>query len=289
MAILEHGTYEKDGTVYKTLTLRDKNYALTCTPERGGTICSFQKDGEEYIWLRDGNFESTDRLRCGIPILFPCCGQPDQGVHHFDGNAFPMQVHGFACLLPWTVEQATDREIVLSLKANGLTKFLYPFDFLLKQSYALRGNTAVFVLTVENCSQVPMPYSIGYHPYFSTSSLDNVSFEISADNVSDARDGSDPIRGKVTLPHAESGDDRCRYLRGVRSPMILHDSGNQHTVTVRFEEARFPNAVLWEQEGEPFVCMEPWNGWFNSVNEEGNHEILNPGETRSYSWSITID
>ena len=32
---------------------------------------SFTKNGDEYLWLRDKNFESTDRPRCGIPILFP--------------------------------------------------------------------------------------------------------------------------------------------------------------------------------------------------------------------------
>ena len=37
------------------------------------------------------------------------------------------------------------------------------------------------------------------------------------------------------------------------------------------------------------VCMEPWNGWANSVNEEGRHEVLEPDEAMTSEWSITIE
>ena len=89
MSTLTTGTYEKYGASYKTLTLTDGEYAFTVTPEKGGMATSFTKNGEEYLWLRDKNFESTDRPRCGIPILFPNCGKPDDGVHHFGGAAIP--------------------------------------------------------------------------------------------------------------------------------------------------------------------------------------------------------
>ena len=35
--------------------------------------------------------------------------------------------------------------------------------------------------------------------------------------------------------------------------------------------------------------MEPWNGWANSVNEEGRHIELAPGETKEFKWSVTIE
>ena len=61
------------------------------------------------------NYESSDRPRCGVPILFPSCGKPDGGVHHFNGSDYPIEVHGFADLLPWQVKTAADDEIVLTL------------------------------------------------------------------------------------------------------------------------------------------------------------------------------
>ena len=80
MSKLTAGTYEKYNAKYSTLTLTDGEYALTVTPEKGGMATSFTKSGEEYLWLRDKNYESSDRPRCGVPILFPSCGKPDGGV-----------------------------------------------------------------------------------------------------------------------------------------------------------------------------------------------------------------
>ena len=44
----------------------------------------------------------------------------------------------------------------------------------------------------------------------------------------------------------------------------------------------------WQQDAETFVCMEPWNGWANSVNEAGRHIELAPGASKTFAWSITI-
>ena len=101
MSTIQTGTYEKYGVRYATLTLTDGDYALTVTPEKGGMATSFTKNGEEYLWLRDKNFESTDRPRCGIPILFPNCGKPDGGVHLFGAADYPIEAHGLADLVPW--------------------------------------------------------------------------------------------------------------------------------------------------------------------------------------------
>ena len=71
MSVLEKGIYKKDRAAYETLTLKNENCSLTVCPEKGGMVISFKKGNEEYIWLRDGNFEKDERPRCGIPILSP--------------------------------------------------------------------------------------------------------------------------------------------------------------------------------------------------------------------------
>lgn len=289
MAVLTQGCYEKYGAAYKTLTLTDGAFALTVTPEKGGMATSFTKDGEEYLWLRDGNFESTDRPRCGVPILFPSCSKPDGGVHQFDGAAYPIEVHGVADLLPWQVKSATEEAIELTLAPNGLTKFCYPFDFLLTMRYTLCGGTANLALTVANTGSKPMPFSVGFHPYFAVSKLDNVAFDIKAATCSENAKGDQPAAPEtITLTRKEGAADSIRLMTGVKSPMVLTDSGNGHKVTVAFDEAVFTNGVLWQQDAESFVCMEPWNGWANSVNEDGKHEVLNAGESKTFAWSITI-
>ena len=290
MAKLNEGVYEKYGVSYKTLTLTDGDFALTVTPEKGGMATSFTKAGDEYLWLRDKNFESTDRPRCGVPILFPNCGKPDGGVHHFDGVDCPIENHGLADLLPWQVKSATDEAIELTLTPNGLTKFVYPFEFCLTMHYTLAGGKAGLALTVENKGDKPMPFSVGFHPYFAASKLENVTFDIRAATCSESAKGEQPAApAQITLTKKDGAAESIRLLTGVKSPMVLTDSGNGHKVTVDFDEAAFGNGVLWQQNAESFVCMEPWNGWANSVNEAGKHETLAPGESKTFAWSITIE
>ncbi len=290
MSKLSTGTYEKYSARYATLTLTDGAYALTVTPEKGGMATSFTKDGEEYLWLRDKNFESTDRPRCGIPILFPSCSKPEGGVHIFGGAAYPIEIHGFADLLPWQVAKADDEAIELTLTPNGLTKFCYPFDFKLTMRYTLAGNTANLALTVENTGDKTLPFSVGFHPYFATSALENVTFDITAATCSENAAGEQPAApAQITLTKVEGAADSTRLLTGVKSPMVFTDAGNGHKVTVAFDEPKFGKAVLWQQSAESFVCMEPWNGWANSVNEAGKHEELAPGASSTFAWSVTIE
>ena len=289
MAKLTEGVYEKYGVSYKTLTLTDGEFAFTVTPEKGGMATSFTKNGDEYLWLRDKNFESTDRPRCGVPILFPNCGKPDGGVHHFNGADYPIEVHGLADLVPWQVKSASGAAIELTLAPNGLTKFVYPFDFLLTMRYTLTGSKATLALTVENTGDKTLPFSVGFHPYFGVTKLENVSFAIDAATCSENAKGEQPAApAQITLTQKADAADSIRLLTGVKSPMTLTDAGNGHKVTVSFDEASFGNGVLWQQNAENFVCMEPWNGWANSVNEPGKHEELLPGKTKTFTWSIEI-
>ena len=129
----------ENGACYEQYVITDPaaKTALTITPERGGMITGFTLDGEEYIWTRRPNFSECNRPRFGVPVLFPSCGNPDNGVHLFDGKAYPMECHGFADLCAWEVESVGPDGVSLVLESTPLTKFLYPFDFTLLVNYNL--------------------------------------------------------------------------------------------------------------------------------------------------------
>lgn len=289
MSVLSEKVFEKGAARYAQLCLTDGDVSVTVTPEKGGMLTSMTKNGEEYLWLRDNNFETTDRPRCGVPILWPSVAKPDDGVHHFNGASYPMEVHGFADLVPWQVKEATDDAIEVTLAPNGLTKFVYPFDFLLSMRYTLAGSTVKLEFTVTNTGDKVLPFSFGFHPYFAASKLENVQFEIKAATCSEGPKGEQPAApAQITLTRKEGSADSIRLMTGVQSPMVLTDSGSGHKVTVAFGE-HFGNGVLWQQDAESFVCMEPWNGWQNSVNEPGKHEELAPGASMTAEWSITVE
>ncbi len=261
---------------------------ITITPERGGMMTGFTLNGEEFLWCRYPNFGEVNRPRFAIPILFPTCQKCENGVLTFDGVNYPMEIHGLAALCPWEVDSVGPDGVTLSLEATPLTKFMYPFDFALLVNYKLTGNKVTIGLTVINDDEKPMPFSFGYHPYFCTSALENVEFDIKCATYSTDPKSMTPAPEKITLPRDPGVDNSCRMLTGVEFPMVMTDKGNGHKVTIDADEY-FTNGILWQQDAENFVCMEPWNGWANSVNEEGKHEILEPGEALYSEWSITIE
>ena len=134
----------ENGACYEQYVITDAEAKteLVITPERGGMITGFSLNGEEYIWTRHPNFAECNRPRFGVPVLFPNCGLPDNGVHIFDGKAYPMENHGFADLCAWDVESVGPDGVTLILESTPLTKFLYPFDFTVLMNYNLEGNTA---------------------------------------------------------------------------------------------------------------------------------------------------
>ena len=144
-------------------------------------------------------------------------------------------------------------------------------------------------MTVINEGDTNMPFSFGFHPYFKASKLENVDFDIHCTTCSESAKGEQPAAPeKITLTRKEGADNTIRLMTGVEFPMTFTDKGNGHKVTVDADET-FDKGVLWQQDAESFVCMEPWNGWANSVNEEGHHEVLDVDEAMTSEWSITIE
>ena len=223
-----------------------------------------------------------------MPVLFPNCGGPDGGVHYFDGKAYPMENHGLADLCAWDVESVGPDGVTLVLEATPLTKFLYPFDFTLLVNYNLEGNKATISLTVINEGDTDMPSASAITPTSWPPSWRMWTLTSSVPPALRApRESSPPPRKRSPSP-AEGADNTIRLMTGVQFPMTFTDKGNGHKVTVDADET-FGNGVLWQQDAENFVCMEPWNGWANSVNEEGRHEVLEPDEAMTSQWSITIE
>ena len=150
-------------------------------------------------------------------------------------------------------------------------------DFRSKQSRDADGNEITVLYPLDESFQVIL------------SKLENVEFDIKCATCSENAKGEQPAAPeKITLTRKEGADNSIRLLTGVEFPMSFTDKGNGHKVTVDADET-FTNGVLWQQDAESFVCMEPWNGWANSVNEEGKHEVLEPDEAMTSEWSITIE
>lgn len=284
--------YREHGVCYDQYVLADTDAGttVTLTPCKGGAISGMTLNGEEYIWLRYPNFYNTDRPRYGVPVLFPQCGLSPDNANQFDGQSYPMSIHGFACLLPWQVMgQSTQggASLTLRLTESAITRVLYPFEFCIDITYTLKGNTVTLAQTYQNRGQGQMPFAFGFHPYFVASDVRNLEFAVKAGTVTDpVNNVTGPFSGQVEFPYHEEQTNRS--YRGVSSPAVVTDKGNGHRITVAFDQ-HFDKLVLWSQCPLGFICVEPWNGWPGGLNTGSDCQALAPGQSLDAQCSITIE
>ncbi len=139
--------------------------------------------------------------RNGIPVLFPFPNRIRDAKYDFRGKSYelipnkpPHAIHGFAIDAPWDLREFT----ASSSYATILGRFQislqspqsvgrWPADAILEMRYTLSGRSLTLDITVENPSQVDLPYGFGVHSYFHLP-LDK---------------GGDPARTRVVLPASE--------------------------------------------------------------------------------------
>ena len=280
-----------EGAEYDQYVLADTEAGttVTVTPCKGGMITGMTLAGQEFSWLRDPNFYLPERPRCAVPVLFPCCGRCADGKNTFEGKEYAMDIHGMAHSLPWNVvaEDCTDgAALTVELTDSEATREFYPYAFSARITYRLKGSTVTLEQAYHNADSKPMPFAFGFHPYFACTDVRNLQWDLKAATQEDPDTGASiPAPAQVDFPY--DPDQTTRYYKGVQSPMAFTDTGSGHKVTVSFDE-HFGNVVLWSQCELGFVCMEPWNGWPNSLNTP-DHEVLNPGETLNAQCAFTME
>ena len=276
---------EKQLTV---IELRNENKTswLKVVPERGGIITSLGIQGEELLFLNEETLHNeTKNIRGGIPILFPISGQLTNGQYDWNGKTYSMKNHGFARDLPWEVIECTAAEegiIQLRLTSNEETLAVYPFEFELIYTYILRENELVIEQEYKNNSEDEMPIYPGFHPYFKTANK-QLKITTDADVYLDYNDmETKKLEDVMTIDQVES------YVLKSQTNAFrfqLEEIGKQITMKYANE---FPYIVLWSEEGQEFVCVEPWMAKTNEMNRKQELTLIKPGKILQTNVSISI-
>ena len=257
-------------------------------PDKGATVISLQKDGQEFLYRDDENLNSPERPRCGIPFLFPIFGRLKDGAYTWEGNHYAMAIHGFGHTTPWQVEAYRDNFLSLILEANESTLSQYPFHFRVTLDFTVKDGTLTIAQTYENRGATPMPYNYGFHPYFLTEKLENIHVETTADTFFDFAVGGRAFgHGTVSLSLPEGAPETGAAFMGVHGPTILHNEAEGKRLTMEFDDS-FHTHVLWNLGGKKFLCVEPVNGTADGLNK-GVYLTLNPGETKKAFVSLRAE
>lgn len=265
----------------------DNTSWLKVAPERGGIITNLGLNGKELFFMNESTlFDKEKNIRGGNPILFPICGQLTNGQYEWNQSVYKMKNHGFARNLPWEVVNIhTDSEeasITIKLESNPDTLISYPFEFTLIFSYVLRDNQLMIKQEYQNNSKQVMPMYAGFHPYFKSS---NKRLNVETD-ASDYQDDNDKTIKKfdkvITINQKES------YTLSTKTGNFrFHLDEPNEEVTIAYGND-FPYIVLWSEEGQNFVCVEPWMAKTDEFNKKDELVMIQPEASLLTSITISV-
>ncbi len=249
----------------------------TIAPEKGATVVSLTREGEEYLYRDEQNLRSSERPRCGIPFLFPIFGRLKEGRFSWKGREYPMEIHGFAHTSVWRAEQQCSDKLVLSLEHNAQTWSQYPFAFRMELTFQVREGSLIIHPSLRNQGQEPMPFQYGFHPYFLTPDPESVRVETHANFFMDGQSEQPrPFgQGQGGIVLAEGAGEAGGAFLGVEGPSVVDLGDRKVTIS---QNGDYPTLILWTQAGKPFLCVEPICGTPNGLNT-GDCRMLYPGET----------
>jgi aldose 1-epimerase len=254
----------------------------------------------DILYSAPNLFDDNRPTRSGIPVLFPFPNRIRDGVYEWNGKTYQLPksdptktnaIHGFACHHPWRVlEQGGDNEgawltAEFHARADAPTDAdLWPADHRIRITFRLGEQRLSLTAVVDNPDQKPLPFGLGYHPYFRTPLIsnarrENCKVQANADTYWELVENL-PTGKKLSVDEARD----LRYSRAV-TELTLDDvlcvnatPGEQLPVVAKLRQApdggemrlraspSFRELVVFTPPHREAFCLEPYTCTTDAVN-----------------------
>ena len=241
----------------------------------GAELISLKSNAQkEFIWEGDPKYWGKHS-----PVLFPIVGTLKDNRYQYKGKTYYLPRHGFARDHDFALVDKTSSSATFSLRASHLTKVVYPFDFELQICFTIEADRLTTTYKINNKTAEVMPFSVGAHPAFALPKpFENYSLEF---------ESQETLQSHMLNNDLLSDDIRIIPMQGKQLPLtytLFEDDAlifkrlNSQKITILenrkpiigFEFADFTNFGIWTKPGAPFVCLEPWLGYSDTMNSDGN-------------------
>ena len=267
---------------------------------KGAELISIQNNQtkREYIW--EGNPEYWGKYS---PILFPIVGTLKNNAYRFNGQNYTLPRHGFARDYEFKVISQESDKVIFSLQENAATLAAYPFDFELQVGYTLIKNELVVSYLIRNNNQMTMPFSIGGHPAFALkNAFTDYSLRIEKEeNLTSYSLDNDLISDKTAIVPLQQNLLPLSYALFKKDALVFKNMASKqiqlmenNVPILNFKYRDFPHFGLWTKVGAPFICLEPWLGYADTIAANGNLmekegiTLLEANSEKEISFSIEI-
>lgn len=280
----------------ENITLSNGTLTATINP-KGAELNSLKDSNTEYIWEGDPKFWGKHS-----PVLFPIVGALKNNSYLYNSQTYALSRHGFARDTVFSVKQQDNSSVTFSLVSNEETKKVYPFDFELEVVYTLNGKTLEIRYNVINKGSGNLPFSIGAHPAFALpGNFESyslvfehneplVSTQLENDLIS-ATTVNIPANGGVLPLKHQLFENDALIFKQLQSKAVTITYKEEPLLKVHFTD--FPHLGIWTKEGAPFICIEPWQGYSDSVNSNGifteKEGIIDLPEGKAFTAAFSIE
>ncbi len=275
-----------------------KNDFLTATFNPiGAELLELKTDQHNYIWTVDEQFWNKTS-----PILFPIVGKLKNETYIYNNKIYSLPRHGFARNLKFKVIEQTATTILFSIEASDTTKEIYPFDFELQIGYTLNNKSLKVDYKVINKDDFDLPFSIGGHPAFSLpQAFENYSLEFEHNEILNNYSLVNELltndfeiialkNKKLPLSYSLFEKDALIF-KTLRSKSVTILENSKPYLKVSFND--FSSLGLWTKINAPFLCIEPWLGFADNHNFDGDFSdkegIINLNKKNTLKTEYTIE
>ncbi len=258
-------------------------------PGCGALLVAYRAHGRDILYAPEPWIEHfPEPLRFGNPMLFPLAGAVTSAAgansYMHDGVAYRIASHGFARHLPWRVIEVTDSSLECLLTATKFTTIMFPWKFSLRAKWELTtAGLEMRVIVKNEGGPGPMPVHFGWHPYFLLTEPQD-RYRLDPPNAKHVHlDATGETLAHVSKP----GTALDATLHGtwvyqgsppLRAELLHADRGLVAWVETLGDV--LSTLAIWSPAVDaPFVCLEPWTGPPNALNNPDLLPHLNEGET----------
>jgi galactose mutarotase-like enzyme len=265
----------------------------------GAELCSLKDNlNKEYIWNGNPAFWGKHS-----PVLFPIVGTLKNNTYKHNDSEYHLSRHGFAREMEFKLIEKQENSAVFSLTASEETKEKYPFNFDLHLIYTLENKTLKIEYKVFNKGESKMPFSIGAHPAFDLpNNFENYSLAFEEKDSLDyylLEDGLISNTTKTVL--LDQNELHLNYklfendalvFKNIKSKSVTILENSQPFLKVSYPT--FPDLGIWTPPNAPFICIEPWFGYSDTVDKFGSLlnkegiQVLEANKTFHSAFSIEI-
>ena len=280
-----------------SVIIKNNTLQVTINP-LGAELTHLIKNKYNYVWTVNPEFWNKTS-----PILFPIVGSLKNDCYYYKNKKYSLSRHGFARDFLFIVTLKTEESVTFLLKENAETLKKYPFYFTLEVCYTLINNKLSISYVVKNTGEESMPFSIGAHPAFALrSKLNDYTLLFEKDDIlythelennlfSDKISLFETHDNKVTLQESLFENDAIVF-KNLQSKTITLLEHNKPYLKINFSD--FEHFGIWKKSDAPFLCLEPWLGFADHHDSNGNLfekkgiQILESGAEFTAEFSIEV-